>query len=213
VPLLQPRPLLFRPDASGAEIPPHLRGAAVAMPPGSARSLSTAGRDVPSTIAPSAAMPGAMMPAGPMPNGVMPPATGNASARSHHGHGAGTETIGQNAPVRDRSPDASGARRDSGSTGQSGATLAPLPRSPALAEPAPMMTPMPGSPLPRHRIADAPDGLRIGTLEVRVAAPRTAPQPHARPAQGGPAQPRPSPLASTPTRIARPFATFGFNQS
>lgn len=65
--------------------------------------------------------------------------------------------------------------------------------------------------LPPRRAAagGAPDaGLRIGTLEVRVAAPPAAPQANARPSQ-----PRAAAPAIPAPRIARPFAAFGLNQS
>ncbi len=64
-------------------------------------------------------------------------------------------------------------------------------------------------PPPRRTVPNAqPAGLRIGTLEVRVAEPRPSHPPQARPMPPGP-----MPAAAAPARIARPFATFGLNQS
>ncbi len=63
----------------------------------------------------------------------------------------------------------------------------------------------------RPAAADASTGLRIGTLEVRVAAPpAAAPTPSiAAPA----AQKRRGQIGGPPARIARPFALFGLGQS
>lgn len=61
----------------------------------------------------------------------------------------------------------------------------------------------------RGAVGGTPDaGLRIGTLEVRVAAPPAAPQANARPIQ-----PRAAAPAIPAPRIARPFTAFGLNQS
>ena len=79
-----------------------------------------------------------------------------------------------------------------------------LPPRPKAALPIPI-------PLPPRRGAagGTPDaGLRIGTLEIRVAAPPTAPR-----ANVTPIQPRAAAPATPAPRIARPFAGFGFNQS
>jgi len=85
-----------------------------------------------------------------------------------------------------------------------GAASQIVPPRPQVASPMPI-------PLPPRRTAAAETagaGLRIGTLEIRVAAPPTASQAKARSVE-----PRPvSPVSPAP-RIARPFATFGLSQS
>jgi hypothetical protein len=66
-------------------------------------------------------------------------------------------------------------------------------------------------PLPPRRTAAAETagaGLRIGTLEIRVAAPPAASQAKARSVEPQPVSP-----ASPAPRIARPFAAFGLSQS
>ena len=71
--------------------------------------------------------------------------------------------------------------------------------------------PLPGRAQPPARLSPqaaaspAAERVRIGTLEVRVAAPQPPPIPTA-------AAPRRA-AASPPARIARPFAGFGFGQS
>lgn len=88
---------------------------------------------------------------------------------------------------------------------------APMPEASAPMAREPVTAPLPALPLRSAAAAPPPDvvsaGLRIGTLEVRVAAPPT-PAPRAMPAP--PRVPAPS---GAPARIARPFAAFGLSQS
>jgi hypothetical protein len=84
---------------------------------------------------------------------------------------------------------------------------------PAAIEMAPAVRPLMAEPAPtaarRQTTASAEPsgGLRIGTLEVRVAAPPVAPS------QTKPPKPPPSPRRAAPQSIARPFSAFGLRQS
>ena len=211
VPLLQPRPLLFRPGGSGADLLPHIWPAAQGRAWENARSPgSPTGRGATPMATPPAQMATrpAPMATPPAPMATLPLASLAPVAAAAQipppprpERAAGPAVMGRDAPSSNRIPDPSEIQRSAEPTGTAASS----------APPQPFTGPTPSLPRP-HRIAPAVDapaaGLRIGTLEVRVAAPRTAPQPQARPVQ-----PRQSAPASAPARIARPFATFGFNQS
>ena len=87
----------------------------------------------------------------------------------------------------------------------------PVPSETAAEPRGQRMSPTPPAPLRpaiRPAVADAAAGLRIGTLEVRVAAPSVPAPP-----QVIVAPPPPRGAAGAPGRISRPFASFGFGQS
>ena len=218
LPSLQPRPLLFRPGGSGAEVPPHLVPDAV-MPAQESRREQPRVRDAEPAIArtiPRAATTQTVPKETPTPKASPSAPVAQIWPRPDREFSNRVPAVAFDAPPAIRT--ASTTRHAARAIEQSSETAArPSPRLPPSG-PAPLaaafVNPMP-RPSRTDPVADAPTpSLRIGTLEVRVAAPKTSHQTPARHVPSPVRQPTHQPSrASAHARIARPFATFGFNQS
>ena len=209
LPSLQPRPLLFRPGGSGADVPPHLLPVAV-MPARENRRAPPSARDAEPLTArtpPPAAMQQTPPMQTPTPRAsVAPPVPIRPQPEREFFNRMPAVSSDAPPPIRTASTTRPAAKSTEPAAQQS-------PRHPPP-EPAPLAAPS-VPPIPRpyrtDSIAAPPTpSLRIGTLEVRVAAPKTSPQ---APARHVPSPARQPARASVQARIARPFATFGFNQS
>jgi hypothetical protein len=218
LPSLQPRPLLFRPGGPGAEVPPHLLPDAV-MPAQESRREQPGVLDAELAIArtlPRAAITPTVQRETPTPKASPSAPMAQIRPRPDREFSNRVPASAFDAPPAIRT--ASATRHAARPIEQSSETAAqPGPRLPPPG-PAPLTAPF-VNPVPRpyrtDPVADAPaPSLRIGTLEVRVAAPKTSHQTPARHVPSPVRQPaRQPPRGSAHARIARPFATFGFNQS
>jgi hypothetical protein len=206
--VLQPPRMLFRvfSPPPGLEAPPSAASLPPAAPPAAARVRSSGPGAMP--IAPTAAEPERPVPPQAFP-GVETPGPVDASVGPR-------VPSGNIARPRADTPDRASVR--STSAAQPGPRSPQDPMAPPRSKPSegtdrlsslrsrPSLDPRPGS---RQAGPREPAGLRIGTLEVRVAAPAAG----SRSPQAKPTPPRVARAEPAIGRIARPFLGFGLRQS